>query len=60
VILNLIAATTTAKGLTVESFLDTQTYPAGIKVTDEEMATTRLQRDAFHGEWTYPISPHAA
>jgi transposase len=60
VILSLIAATTTTTGLTVESALDTQTYPAGIKVTDEAMATIRLQREAFHGEWNYTISPHAA
>src|SRR5215469_12927459 len=60
VILNLIAATTTATGLTVESFLDTQTYPAGIKVSDEEMAIVQLERDAFHGEWNYTISPHAS
>jgi transposase len=59
VILNLIAATSTTTGLTVESALDTQTYPAGLKVTDEEMATIRLQREAFHGEWNYTISPHA-
>jgi hypothetical protein len=59
VILSLIAATTTATGLTVESFLDTQTYPAGLKVTDEEMATIQLERDAFHGEWNYTIAPHA-
>ena len=60
VILSLIAATTTATGLTVESALDTQTYPAGIKVTDEEMATIHLERNAFHGEWNYTISPHAS
>lgn len=60
VILNLIAGTTTATGLTVESFLDTQTYPAGLKVTDEEMTTIQLERDAFHGEWNYTISPHTS
>jgi hypothetical protein len=60
VILSLIAATTTTTGLTVESVLDTQTYPTGLKVTDEEMATIHLERDAFHGEWNYTISPHAA
>jgi transposase len=60
VILSLIAATSTTTGLTVESALDTQTYPAGLKVTDEEMATIRLQREAFHGEWNYTISPHAS
>jgi transposase len=60
VILSLIAATSTTTGLTVESALDTQTYPAGIKVTDEELATIQLERNAFHGEWNYTISPHAS
>jgi len=60
VILNLIAATTTTTGLTVESYLDTNSYPAGIKVSDEEMATLRVERDEFHGEWNYTILPHAA
>ena len=57
VILSLIAATTTATGLTVESVLDVARYPAGRKVTDAEMATLQLQRDAFHGEWNYTIAP---
>ena len=60
VILSLIAATTTTAGLTVTSRLDTNTYPAGIKVTDAEMATLHIERDAFHGEWNYTILPHAA
>ena len=60
VILSLIAATTTTTGLTVESRLDTNTYPAGIKPTKREMATIHLQRDAFHGEWNYTILPHSA
>jgi hypothetical protein len=60
VILSLIAATTTTTGLTVESSLDTTAYPAGVTVSDEEMATIRLQRDAFHGEWNYTIAPHPA
>ena len=58
VILSLIAATTTQTGLTVESSLDTTTYPAGITVSDADMATIRLRRDAFHGEWNYTIAPH--
>ena len=60
VILSLIAATTTETGLTVESYLDTTRYPPGRKVSDAEMATLRLARDAFHGEWNYTIIPHAA
>jgi len=60
VILSLIAATTTATGLTVESCLDTRTYPTGLKVTDAEMDTLRIERDAFHGEWNYTILPRTA
>jgi hypothetical protein len=57
VILSLIAATTTTAGLTVESYLDTNPYPPGRKVSDAEMATLRLHRDEFHGEWNYTITP---
>ncbi len=60
VILNLIAATTTTTGLTVESYLDTNTYPAGQKLSDAQMATLQLTRDAFHGEWNYTLAPRAA
>jgi hypothetical protein len=58
VILNLIAATTTTTGLTVESYLDTSPYPAGQKVSDAQMATIQLRRDDFHGDWNYTIAPH--
>ncbi len=57
VIIKLIAATKTAKGLTVQSFLDTNTYPLGRKISDEDMATLRVLRDDFHGEWNYTILP---
>ena len=60
VILSLIAATTTETGLTVESSLDSTVYPAGVKVSDEQMATIRLHRDEFHGEWNDTITPHDA
>ena len=59
VIVNLIAATTTGKGLQVRSELDTNTYPAGVKVSDKEFAQVRLKPDAFHGEWNYAIQPHS-
>ena len=57
VIVSLIAATTTATGLRVQSILDTNRYPTGRKVSDAELATVRLQKDAFHGEWNYAIIP---
>lgn len=57
VIVNLIAATTTRKGLKVRAELDSKPYPKGIKVTDEEFAAIRILRDEFHGEWNYTITP---
>jgi hypothetical protein len=57
VIVSLIAATTTTTGLTVRCDLDAGSYPAGRKVTDEELAAVHLERDAFHGEWNYRILP---
>ncbi len=57
VIVSLIAGTTTRKGLNVHAETDHGTYPSGIKVADEEMSTINLQRDQFHGEWSYQIRP---
>jgi len=57
VIVNLIAATTTSKGLTVECVLDTNKYPTGKKVTDDEYANINIMPEKFHGEWNYTIKP---
>jgi hypothetical protein len=58
VIVNLIASTTTRKGLKVRAEIDSSLYPKGIKVTDEEFASIRISRDEFHGEWNYSITPN--
>ena len=57
VIVELISATTTKKGLTVQYELDPTLYPKGIAVSDEEMAGINIVRDEFHGEWNYTIYP---
>jgi hypothetical protein len=57
VIVQLIAATTTKRGLTVRCELDGATYETGRKVSDEALAAVNLQRDEFHGEWNYRICP---
>jgi hypothetical protein len=57
VIVNLIASTTTRTGLIVKAALDTNRYPAKIKVTDEQLGQLRLKRHEFHGEWNYTVSP---
>ncbi len=57
VIIDLIAATTTATGLAVKSKLDSNIYPAGLKVSDQQMAELQLRRDKFHGDWNYSLLP---
>ncbi|MEA1970681.1 MAG: hypothetical protein U9N37_03560, partial [Thermodesulfobacteriota bacterium] len=32
-------------------------YPIGVKVSDKEMKTIKLEKHSFHGEWNYTISP---
>jgi len=58
VIINLIAATTTANGLEVKSKLDSNLYPAGLKVSDQQMAQLQLRTDKFHGDWNYSLLPN--
>jgi hypothetical protein len=55
VIINLIAATTTTTGLAVKSKLDSNIYPAGLKISDQQMAELQLRRDKFHGDWNYKL-----
>jgi hypothetical protein len=57
VIVNLIAATTTRKGLRIRCAVDTNQYPMGRKVTDREVAGLNLTRFDFHGEWNYMLAP---
>lgn len=56
-IVDLIASTTTQKGLLVRAQLDTRKYPAGRKVSEQEIAQLDLRRDDFHGEWNYTLFP---
>ena len=56
-VVQLIAKTTTAKGLKVTCRLDRRKYPTGRKVTDEEMKHIHIERNKFHGEWNYVIKP---
>lgn len=60
VIVNLIASTTTVKGLRVRAALDTDRYPTGIKIDDATMAALHLTPERFHGDWNYAIAPSGA
>jgi hypothetical protein len=55
-IVDLIANTTTEKGLEVKAMKDSNIYPKGIKVSDEELKKIILKRDDFRGDWNYIIS----
>jgi hypothetical protein len=57
VVVNLIGGTTTDKGLHIRSKLDENTYEAGLKVSDQELAELVIERDEFHGEWNYRLRP---
>lgn len=59
VVVNLIAATRTRKGLKVKAAMDTRPYPAGIKVSDHELGAVALTPHRFHGDWNYTISPRS-
>jgi len=45
VIINLIGNTTTRTGLKVKAGMDLNSYPTGIKVSDEELASVNLEKD---------------
>jgi transposase len=59
VIVQTIAATTTATGLRVHAELDTATYDTGVQVSDRQMDALPLSRHDWHGDWNYTLRPEA-
>jgi Rhodopirellula transposase DDE domain len=55
IVVDLIAATTTRKGLKVRAELDRANYPTGVKISDEQLAAVPLTRHDWHGDWNYTI-----
>jgi hypothetical protein len=56
-IIELISHTLSKEGLTVTAVKDSRTYPTGTQVSDEELASLHIIRNAFHGEWNYTFQP---
>ncbi len=48
---------TTRAGLEVRAEADQSHYQTKLKPTPEQMASIRMTRNDFHGEWYYTISP---
>ncbi len=57
VVVQLIANTTTKKGLKIAAELDEGYYPTGVKITNKELAAVPLTRHEFHGDWNYTVHP---
>lgn len=60
VIVELIAATTTQKGLKIKAERDQGRYEKGKSPSEKELESIQLLPDAFHGEWNYSIRPHTS
>jgi hypothetical protein len=56
-IVNLIAHTTTKKGLKVKAELDSGKYEVGKKVSKEEMGTLVMTRHETNPRWNYTLKP---
>jgi len=57
VVVNLIANTTTERGLKIKAEIDKASYDTGRKVNDSEMADVNIRLKELHGEWNYFIKP---
>jgi transposase len=57
VIVQTIAATTTATGLRVHAELDTSAYDTGVKISNRQMDALPLTRHDWHGDWNYTLRP---
>ena len=55
-IIELISATTTTTGLTIQADYDSNWYPKGVRITNAELAALPLRPHDFHGEWNYTIN----
>jgi hypothetical protein len=55
-IIELISATTTTTGLTIQAEEDLNFYQAGTKVSDADLNAVPLMRHKFHGDWNYTVA----
>ena len=56
VIVNLVAATTTDKGLRILAEWEQGSYPLGVEVTDAELSALPLTGHDWHPEWNYDFN----
>ncbi len=56
-VVELIGHTVTESGLQIQAQLDTNEYPIGVQVSDENFAAIVIRKARFHGDWNYTIHP---
>jgi hypothetical protein len=54
-IIELISATSTTTGLTIQAAHDPTDYPKGVKISDRQLAALPLRPHDWHGEWNYTL-----
>lgn len=55
-IIELISATTTETGLSIQAAYDPNWYPTGVHITDAELEAVPLSPHDWHGDWNYTIN----
>jgi hypothetical protein len=55
-VIELISATATTTGLTIQANYDPGWYPTGVKVSNNQLRAIPLKPHEFHGEWNYTIT----
>ncbi len=55
-IAEMIAATKTKTGLTVQGAYDPNWYPTGVTITDRDFAEIPVPPHEWHGDWNYTIA----
>lgn len=58
-VIELISATATTTGLTIQADYDPNWYPKGVKITNKQLAAVPLDPHDFHGEWNYTVNAHS-
>ncbi len=57
-VINLIANTTTAKGLKINAVLDENIYEKGKKVSSKQFESMNIEFDEKYPKWNYKIRPN--
>jgi len=58
-LISLVMKDGSVSGLKVKCQLNTNAYPPGVKVSDQEMKTILFTPEIFHSEWNYSVAANS-